>query len=89
MKKKKIKRTRKNIVDRVWAVEKFGIQILGGDGVSYDYIKAAKGNMTVAEWLKKRGSTSGFEAKVLNGNGKPVHGRCVLKHVRDTYFQNK
>ena len=77
---------KRNMANQIWATEKFKVQILGGDGLSYDYKRAAPSKMTVSQWLKMRGNMSGFEAKVLNGNNEPVHGRCTLKYVRSTYL---
>jgi hypothetical protein len=53
----------------------------------YSYSRAARDTFTVAQWRETRFRKSypGFSVTVLNGDGKPAHGRTLLSTVRATY----
>jgi len=53
----------------------------------FSYDRAAKGDMTVAEWIQKRFKQTypGFNCQVLDADGTVVHGGMKLSNVRETY----
>jgi hypothetical protein len=87
----------KTVEKRIWDVEGFAVAILhlhGSDVRSdkeglpmYKYEKAAKNDMTVADWkeIRFKPNYPGFDVAVLNGSGETVHGGTKLWTVRDSY----
>ena len=76
--------------DAVWEIE--GIRVVvrdsSGDRVEgYDYVRAARENWRVSEFLDKRIGpvVDGREVVVLNGGGVRPHGRTLLRTVRTSY----
>lgn len=55
---------------------------------SYQFERAAKGSMTVSEWVQGRflSAYPGFECEVLDSDGQPCHGNTQLSSVRDSYY---
>ena len=53
----------------------------------YTYARAARGAFTVAHWRETRFANAypGYTVTVLNGHGKPVHGKTLLSSVRASY----
>ena len=54
---------------------------------SYPFQKAARGNMTVSDWIQGRfwPTYSGWRAEVLFENGEPARGNVLLSNVRASY----
>jgi hypothetical protein len=54
---------------------------------AYTYARAARDDFTVAAWAHKRFARSypGFDVEVLDGSGRPAHGRTKLATVRRSY----
>jgi hypothetical protein len=88
----------KTIETRIRNIEGFAVRILHPDGSdvrgdmeglpSYtQYEKAAKNEMTVAEWkeIRFKPTYAGFDVNVLDGSGTIVHGATKLRNVRDSY----
>lgn len=90
-------RTLKGLERSIRRVEGFDVAMLHPDGRDvrgdkqglprYSYSRAAKDASTVAQWRKTRFRRSypGFSVTVLNGDGRPAHGRTLLSTVRATY----
>lgn len=88
-----------NIVNQIHEVEGFQVKFYESPGfafhgnatlgLSYDYKRAAPSKMTVSQWSKKRmndlNKLGKLSVVVLDGEGKPVHGRATLKSVRGSY----
>lgn len=86
----------KAVEKRMWDVEGFDIQFCqnGKDVRSdrtgipqYQYVRAAKDDMTVADWREVRffPNYPGFTVEVLDGDGNFAHGAVKLGNLRDTY----
>lgn len=86
----------KSVEKRIWDVEGFSVEFrrdgrdVRGDktGVpQYRYQRAAKDDMTVADWRVNRFCVSypGYEVAVLDGDGNSVHGSTKLGNLRDSY----
>lgn len=58
-----------------------------GDIPGYRYKRARADSDNVAAWKagRFRPSYSGFDVDVLDGSGRPVHGRTLLENVRASY----
>ena len=91
----------KSVEKRIWDIEGFDVRILHPDGrdVRGDmeglppysrYERAAKNEMTVAEWKEKRFKSiyAGFDVDVVDGHGESVHGATKLGNVRDSYDED-
>ncbi len=89
--------TTKAVVDQVWEVEGFEVNFLALKGdhreiarcrvEDYRYANAANRTWTVAKWRAKRFEPNypDFGVDVLDGDGKPVHGKTLLMTVRGSY----
>ncbi len=87
----------KTVVKKIVRVEEFEVRFHHPDGRNmrsdrtgvpqYDYVRKAKGNMTVREWKDQRFYPNyvGFEIDVLNADGTAVAGNTRLSTVRDSY----
>ena len=87
----------KTVVQHVFRIEGFEVAFRHPDGRSmrsdrsgvpqYEYQRAAKNSMTVADWKNQRfyPNYAGFEIQVLNGGGKSVSRNTLLSTVRDSY----
>ena len=53
----------------------------------YRYVRACPGTDTVAAWRDRRFAKCfpGYSVEVLDGSGRPVDGRTLLRNVRSTY----
>jgi hypothetical protein len=84
---------------KIFAIEKFKVQILHGDGADarsdksgipqYTFSNAAQNKLTVNKWIKKRFMTEypGLKVKVLDADDKEVNGNTTLGNLRDTYLK--
>jgi len=90
----------KNVEKHIWDIEGFdvafhqnGKDVHGAKSAipQYSYSNAAKNNMTVSEWKKKRFAQSyvGYDVEVYNGDGNKVSGQNTLGTVRDTYLDDE
>ncbi len=91
----------KNVEKRIWDIEGFDVAIkhLGGRNVRsdkmgmpmYPYDRAAKNDMSVAQWIdtRFRPNYPGFDVVVLDAYGGAVHGKTRLGRVRDTYLEEE
>ena len=54
---------------------------------SYTYDRAAPGRFSVTQWRdgRFRKSYPSYSVEILDGTGKPVHGRTKLTNLRATY----
>ncbi len=54
---------------------------------AYGFDRRAKGTMTVSEWKRNRfkSTYSGYDCKVLYGDGNEAHGNATLEAVRKSY----
>jgi hypothetical protein len=87
----------KTVEKKIWDIEGFDVRILHLDrrdvrgdmqGLpSYTFERAAKNEMTVADWreIRFKHIYAGFEVEVVNGNGEAAHGATKLGNVRDSY----
>jgi hypothetical protein len=87
----------KTVEKKIWDIEGFDVRILHLDGrdvrddmeglPSYAFERAAKNEMTVADWKEIRFKSiyAGFNVEVVNGYGEVVHGATKLGNVRDSY----
>ena len=91
----------KSIEKKIWDVEGFDVHILHPDGhdvrgdihglPNYSkYERAAKNEITVADWRETRFKSvyPGFNVEVLDGDGEVVHGGTRLGSVRDSYDED-
>ena len=74
----------KTVEKKIWDVEGFDVRILHPDGrdvrddmeglPSYTFERAAKNEMTVADWkeIRFKSTYAGFDVEVVNGDG----GNC-------------
>jgi len=87
----------KNVEKKIWDVENFEVRfMMNGKDVKghkeglpqYKYQNAAKNNMTVEEWRKKRFDSSypGYQVDVLDVDGVAAPGQKKLSTVRDSYI---
>lgn len=89
--------TTKGVVDQIWEVEGFEVSFLALKGddrkiarrrvEDYPYTNAANRTWTAAKWRAMRFEPNypDFGVDVLDGDGKPVHGKTLLTTVRDSY----
>ncbi len=88
----------KRVETQIWDLEGFEVTIRYEDGrdvrgdrqglPSYTHLeRAAKKNMTVAQWINQRFRRyyPGFDVDVLAGDGEAAQGRTLLRTVRDSY----
>lgn len=56
----------------------------------YSFDRAARGNITVAQWRDQRFCRvyPGFDVAVFDGNGNQVAGNMLLQNVRDSYYED-
>jgi hypothetical protein len=86
---------------KIWDREGFEVCILHLDGrdvrsdlqglPSYNkYERAARHEMTVAEWRERRFKPiyPGYDVQVLDGDGRSAHGATKLGNVRNSYDDN-
>jgi hypothetical protein len=91
----------KNVEKKIWDLEGFAVRIKDGvnnrdkrpDGhllTMYSYIRATKGDMTIAQWIKTKFLTvySGVTVDVFLANGKVATGNTKLSTVRESYLQD-
>jgi hypothetical protein len=90
----------KNVEKKIWDIEDFDVVIRGADGRDirgdrtgipmYPYDRAAKNDMTVAEWRDGRFTRTypGLEVDVVDANGTTMTGNTKLATVRDTYLED-
>lgn len=86
--------TSRELEKQIEQVEKFRVRIISENGRrvrsdasgfdDYPYQKAASGDLTVASWIESRFSShyDDYEVKVVDENGRAVHGRTELTTVR-------
>ncbi len=87
----------KAVQKRVFRIEGFEVAFRHPDGRNmradrsgvpqYEWRRAARANLTVAAWKKRRfyPDYAGFEIEVLNGEGESVSGKMLLSTVRNSY----
>ncbi|HEY0081367.1 MAG TPA: hypothetical protein VGB61_01150 [Pyrinomonadaceae bacterium] len=90
--------TIQSIERKIERVERFAVKILYPNGRdirgdqaefqhTYNYERAASGDMTVSQWKETRfrNEFQGFKVDVLLGNGRAANGNTKLANVRDSY----
>ncbi len=90
----------KNVEKKIWDTEGFDVNFMhSGKNVrgdkggipQYSYDRAAKNDMTVNEYKKKRFGPNypGYEIAILDGYGNTVPGQTKLSTVRDSYYEEE
>ena len=61
------------------------LEMIWKDYLTYTFERAAKNDMTVADWkeIRFKSTYAGFDVAVVNGGD--VHGGTKLGNVRDSY----
>jgi hypothetical protein len=76
--------------ERVWEIDHVRIVVRAGARVNigdYDWQNSADQNQRVTSWLDTRITprVQGNEVIVLDGTGEEVHGKTLLRTVREGY----
>jgi type I restriction enzyme M protein len=87
------KKAKKTVETEIYQVERFDVSFVGGDPDGgqyvddYPFTKAANADWTVKKWKDTRWAAaySDFGVEVLDGSSEPVHGKTLLRNVRDSY----
>ena len=88
-----------DVVGKIWDLEGFAVRITDLDGRDvigvrkrfqcprHDYERAAPNNWTVEDWkaTRFRRYYPEFDVEVLDADGIDVHGRTILRTVREFY----
>ena len=88
----------KAVEKRIWDIEGFDVRFLHEDGRDLrgdcqglphynSFQRAAKNDMTVADWKTNRFRAiyPGFNVEILDGSGNAAQGNMKLGTVRDSY----
>jgi hypothetical protein len=87
----------KNVEKKIRSIEGFQVVIRGTDGhdvkgnrkgmPQYGYERAAKDDMTVENWRRKRFHRAypGFRVDVITADGRPAVGNTKLSTIRQSY----
>ncbi len=87
------KKARKTVETDVFIVERFDVAFVGDDPDGgqyvdeYPFTNAANAGWTVKKWRDTRWAATypDIGVEVLDGDGEPVHGKTLLRNVRDSY----
>ena len=91
--------TIEDVEDKIRKVEGFDVRFMYDgkdvrgdkkDVPEYKFERKADDDSNVRQWIENRFkavyNSLEYEVKVLDGDGKPVHGRTTLENVRKSYL---
>ena len=75
----------------VWEVDEILIRIrapVNREVASYDFVRQAKNNMSLTEWIngRLRPRLGELQVSVIDGNFTQPHGRTKIQKIRESYI---